>query len=55
MNLLEKFTTLRQEQCEGMVEYLTRAEYASKQIELAGEKVSEDMLTPIVLKGLPQE
>ena len=38
-----------------MIDYLTRAEYVSKQLELAGEKVSENMLTPIVLKGLPSE
>ena len=55
MNLLEKFTTLRLEPSEGMVDYLTRAEHVSKQLELAGEKVSENMLTSIVLKGLPQE
>ena len=55
MNLLEKFRTLRLEPRESMVDYLTRAEYVSKQLELAGEKVSENMLTPIVLKGLPSE
>ena len=55
MNLLEKFTTLRLEPTESMVDYLTRAEYVSKQLELAGEKVSENMLTSIVLKGLPSE
>ena len=55
MNLLEKFTTLRLEPTEIMVDYLTRAEYVSKQLELAGEKVSENMLTSIVLKGLPFE
>ena len=38
-----------------MVDYLTRAEYVSKQLEFAGEKVSENMLTSIVLKGLPSE
>ena len=53
MNLLEKFTTLRLEPTESMVDYLTRAEYVSKQLELAGEKVSENMLTSIVIKGLP--
>ena len=40
---------------ESMVDYLTRAEYASKQLELAGEKVSENMVTSIVFKGLPSE
>ena len=55
MNLLEKFTTLRLEPTESMVDYLTRAKYVSKQLELAGEKVSENMLTSIVLKGLPSE
>ena len=55
MNLLEKFTTLRLEPTESMFDYLTRVEYVSKQLELAGEKVSENMLTSIVLKGLPSE
>ena len=55
MNLLEKFTTLRLEPTESMVDYLTRAEYVSKQLELAGEKVPENILTSIVLKGLPSE
>ena len=53
MNLLEKFTTLRLEPRESMVDYLTRAEYVSKQLELAVEKLSENMVTSIVLKGLP--
>ena len=53
MNLLEKFTSLRLELDEGMVNYLTRAEYMSTQLDLAGEKVSETLLTSIVLKGLP--
>ena len=48
-------TTLRLEPRAGMVGYLTRAEYVNKQLELAGEKVSKNMLTSIVLKGLPQE
>ena len=52
---MEKFTTLRLEQTESMVDYLTRAEYVSRQLELAGEKISENMLTSIVLKGLPSE
>ena len=55
MNLLEKFTTLRLEPTESIVDYLTRAEYVSKQLVLAGEKVSENRLTSIVLKGLPSE
>ena len=55
MNLLEKFTTLRLEPTESMADYLTRAEYVSKHLEHAGEKVSENMLTSIVLKGLPSE
>ena len=55
MNLLEKFTTLRLEPTESMVDYLTRAEYVSKQLELAGEKVPENMLTSIVLRGSPSE
>ena len=55
MNLLEKFTTLRLEPMKSMVDYLTRAEYVSKQLELAGEKVSDNMLTSIVPKGLPSE
>ena len=55
MNLLEKFTTLRLEPTESMVDYLTRAEYVIKQLELAGENVSEKLLTSIVLKGLPSE
>ena len=38
-----------------MVDYLTRAEYVSKQLGRASEKVSENMLTPLVLKGLPSE
>ena len=38
-----------------MVDYLTRAEYVSRRLELAGEKISENMLTSIVLKGLPSE
>ena len=53
MNLLEKFTALRLEPTESMVDYLIRAEYVSKQLVLAGEKVSENMLTSLVLKGLP--
>ena len=48
-------TTLRLEPTESMVDYLTRAEYVSKQLEIAGEKFSENMLTSIVLKGLPSE
>ena len=55
MNLLEKFTTLRLEPTESMVDYLTRAEFVSKQLEHAGEKVSENMLTSIVHKGLPSD
>ena len=55
MNLLEKFTTLRLEPTESMADYLTRAEYVIKQLELAGENVSEKLLTSIVLKGLPSE
>ena len=55
MKLLEKFTTLRLDPTESMVDYLTQEEYVSKQLELAGEKVSENMLTSIVLKGLPSE
>ena len=55
MNLLEKFTTLRLEPTESMVDYLTRAEYVSKQLELTGEKTSENILTSIVLKGWPSE
>ena len=38
-----------------MVDYLPRAEYLTKQLELAGEKVSENMLTSVVLKGLPSD
>ena len=38
-----------------MVDYLTRAEYVSKQLELACETISEKMLTLIVLNGLPSE
>ena len=38
-----------------MVDYLTRAEYVSKQLELAGEKFSENMLPSMVLKGLSSE
>ena len=38
-----------------MVDYLTRAEYVSKQLEIAGDKVSENLLTSKVLKGLPSE
>ena len=38
-----------------MVDYLTRAEKVSKQLDLAGEKVSENMLTSVALKGLPSE
>ena len=53
MDLLEKLTTLRLEPTESIVDYLTRAEYVSKQLENAGEKGSENMLTSIVLKGLP--
>ena len=45
MNLLEKFTTLRLEPTKSMVDYLTRAEYVSKKLELACEKVSENMLS----------
>ena len=55
MNLLEKFTTMRLVPTESMVDYLTRAEYVSKQFELAVEKISENMLTSIVFKGLPSE
>ena len=55
MNLLEKFTTLRLESTESMVDYLIRAEYVSRQLELARVKVSENMLTSIVLKSLPSE
>ena len=55
MNLLEKFTTLRLEPTESMVDYLTRAVYVSRQLELARGKVSENMLTSIVLKSLPSE
>ena len=55
MNLLDKFTTLRMNPTESMVDYLTRAEYLSKQLELAVEKVSGNMLTSIVLNGLPSE
>ena len=45
----------RLEPTDSMVDYLTRAEHVSKQLELAGEKVSENMLTSIVLKGLPSD
>ena len=38
-----------------MIDYLTRAEYVSKQLELANEKISENMLTSIVLQGLSSE
>ena len=55
MNLLEKFTTLQLEPTESMVDYLTRAEYVSKQLEFAGGKVSENISTSIVLEGLPSE
>ena len=48
MNLFEKSTTLRLEPTESMFDYLARAEYVSKQLELAGEKVSEIMLPSIV-------
>ena len=49
MNMLKKFTTLRLEPSEGMVDYLTRAEYVSKQLELARKKVSESMLSTYFL------
>ena len=39
MNLLEKFTTLRLEPTDSIIDYLTRAEYVSEQLELAGENV----------------
>ena len=55
MNILERFTTQRLEPTESMVDYLTRAAYVSKQLKPAGEKVSENMLTSIFLKGLPSE
>ena len=42
MQLLEKFATLRLERT---VDYLNRAEYVRKQLEHAGEKVSEYMVT----------
>ena len=38
ITLLEKFTTLRLEPTESMVDHLTRAAFVSKQLELAGEK-----------------
>ena len=55
MNLLEKFTTLRLDPTESMVDYLIRAENVSTQLELAGGKVSEHMLISIVLQVLPSE
>ena len=55
MKLLEKFRTLGLEPTESTVDYLTRAEYVSKLLELAGLKVCENMLTLIVLKDLPSE
>ena len=54
MNLMEKFTTLRLENSEVVVDYLTRAEYVSTQLELAGQTVTENMIRSIVLKGLPR-
>ena len=50
--LQEKYTHLRLEPTESMLD-LTRAEYVSKQLEFAGEKNSENLLTSIVLEGLP--
>ena len=38
-----------------MVDYLTRAEFVRMQLELAGEKISENIIPSIVLKGLPKE
>ena len=35
-----------------MVDYLTRVQFVSKQLQLACEKVSENMLTSNILKGL---
>ena len=55
LNQLEKFTTLRVDPTESMVDYLTRAQCVSDQLELVGEKVSETMLTSIILMGLPFE
>ena len=56
MNQLAKFTTLLLEPTESMVDYLNKAEYVSKQLELALRKqVSENMLNSKVLRGLPSE
>ena len=55
MNLLDKFSTLRLEPTESMFDYLTRAVYVSKHLELAVGKVSENIITSIVLRGLPSK
>ena len=53
MTLLERFTSLVLKPDEEMVDYLIRAEELSTSLEQAGEKVSENLVISVVLKGLP--
>jgi hypothetical protein len=53
MTLLERFTSLSLKPDEEMVDYLIRADELSSALEQAGEKVSEKLVTSVVLKGLP--
>jgi hypothetical protein len=53
MNLLSEFTNLHLKPGEEIVDYLIRAEELGTQLEEADEKVSEMLLTSVVLNGLP--
>ena len=53
MNFLKQLTSLSLKPTEEMTDYLIRAEPLSSSLEVAGEKISEMLLVPVVLIGLP--
>ena len=53
MNLLEQLTSLSLKPTEEMTDYLIRADTLSSSLEVAGEKISENLLVSVVLKCLP--
>ena len=53
--LIEKLTSLRKDQNETIVDFITRAEDLQYNLSQVDEALSEQMIIPILLQGLPKE
>ena len=55
MNLLEQLTSPSLKPTEEMTDYLIRAETLSSSLQVAGEKISEELIVSVVFKSLPDK